>query len=412
MATLKEKRAAAYNQLKEYQAKLKDGGDSLSDDDVKNINDLIAQVGDLDEKISKANETAGLVGKIAALGDDGPTPASEGDGSEPKQRTPGSMFAKKVADLGGHLKADMHVEYKANSDTQTVGGHDGAYGPYITDIDREAVMPYQRPLVIADLFGSGTVSGNVIEYPVFGSLEGTAKTVGEGKQKSQVHLADPTWVTDALKEVAAFFKVSDNMLEDLEWLQSEVNDYATYNLREVEEDQLLNGDGVDTNIKGLFSREIQTLGQSDDSDADRLFKTFAMISNATKLNADGIVINPKDYEALRLGKDSNGQYYGGGYFGGQYGNGAILQQPPIWGLRTVVTAGVPIGTALVGAFAQGGKVFRKNGLRIDSTNSHEDDFTNDKVTVRIKERLGLQVKYPKAFVKVTLGQASAPKSGK
>jgi HK97 family phage major capsid protein len=410
MATLKEKRAAAYGQLKEYQAKLKDGGDGLTDDDVKNINDLISQIGDLDKQIGKANETAGLVGKIAALGVGAPTPTTEDETGE-KGRTPGEFFVRSLKAAKRSLKEGFKAEFKAATDTQAVGGSAGAYGPYITDIDRNAVKPYQRPLVIADLFGVGTVSGNVIEYPVFGDLEGTSTTVGEGGQKPQVHLADPTWVTDKLGEIAAWFKVTDDMLDDLPWLESEINDYASYNIRQVEEDQLLNGDGLDTHLKGLFARGIQTLGAGTDSNADRLFKTFRMISNDTGLSADGIVINPTDYEALRLSRDNNGQYLGGGFFGGQYGNGTIMQQPPLWGLRTVVTPAVPAGTAVVGAFRQGGKVFRKDGLRIDSTNSHQDDFTNDKVTIRLKERVGLQVKYPKAFVKVTLGQPVGVQSG-
>ena len=82
-----------------------------------------------------------------------------------------------------------------------------------------------------------------------------------------------------------------------------------------------------------------------------------------------------------------------------------MQNPPLWGLRTVVTEAVAKGTAIVGAFRLGGKILRKGGLRVESTNSHDTDFTNDKITFRIRERVGLQVKYPKAFVKVTLGKA-------
>lgn len=115
------------------------------------------------------------------------------------------------------------------------------------------------------------------------------------------------------------------------------------------------------------------------------------------------MINPADYMAIRLSKDTNGQYFGGGFFTGPYGSGGIIEQPPLWGLRTVVTSAIAAGTVLVGAF-QTAKVFRKGGIRVESTNSNVDDFINDKITVRVKERLGLQVKYPGAFVKITLGQ--------
>ena len=82
-----------------------------------------------------------------------------------------------------------------------------------------------------------------------------------------------------------------------------------------------------------------------------------------------------------------------------------MQDPPLWGVKTVVTEAIAPGTALVGAFKAGGKVLRKGGLRVESTNAHADYFINDKVAIRLKERLTLQVKYPKAFVKVELGKA-------
>ena len=169
-------------------------------------------------------------------------------------------------------------------------------------------------------------------------------------------------------------------------------------------ESVLSGNGSDANIKGLLSRDIQKMAQDTDSDPDRIFKARTKIALATGFRADALVINPADYEAIRLSKDANGQYYGGGYFNGQYGNGTIMQDPPLWGLKTVVTEAIAQGTALVGAFKLGGAVIRKGGLRAESTNSHSDDFTNDLITFRVRERLGLQVKYPKAFVSVALGK--------
>ena len=299
-------------------------------------------------------------------------------------------------------------EFKASSDVHTAGSGrttDTGYQPFVTEIDRNGVWPYERPLVISDLFDTGTLSGNTIEYPVYGALEGNAGMVAEGGQKPQIHLPEPTWVSDTLKEIAAWWKITDNMAEDLPFVVSEINSHAQYNLQLQEETQLLSGDGSGNNIKGLLNREVQTLSQGTDTDPDRLFKATTLIATATGFTADAIVINPADYEAIRLSKDANGQYFGGGFFNGQYGNGGVMQNPPLWGLRTVVTEAVAKSTAIVGAFRLGGKILRKGGLRVESTNSHDTDFTNDKITFRIRERVGLQVKYPKAFVKVTLGKA-------
>ena len=158
------------------------------------------------------------------------------------------------------------------------------------------VWPYERPLVVADLFGSVTLSGNAntVEYPVYGALEGGAGTVGEGGAKPQTHLPAPRWESDSLKEVAAWWKVTDNMAEDLSYIVSEINNHARYNLQLLEETQLLSGNGSDANIKGLLSRDIQKMVQDTDSDPDRIFKARTKIALATGFRADALVINPAD----------------------------------------------------------------------------------------------------------------------
>ena len=329
-------------------------------------------------------------------------------------RTIGDLYAAELRKAGLSVAQTKNhpfttSEFKANTDTHAagVGSAGTGYEPVVTQIDMNGVWPYERPLVVADLLGSITLSGsnNTVEYPVYGALEGAPGMVSEGGEKPQVHLPAPTWKADSLKEVAALWKITDNMAEDLGYVVSEINNHARYNLQLLEETQLLSGDGTDQNIAGLLTRGIQEMPQATDSDPDRIFKARTKIALATGFRADALVINPADYEAIRLSKDGNGQYYGGGYFSGQYGNGAIMQDPPLWGLRTVVTEAITAGTALVGAFKLGGSVIRKGGLRAESTNSHESDFSHDLISFRIRERIGLQVKYPQAFVKVSLGKA-------
>lgn len=334
-------------------------------------------------------------------------------GEQPKQapmkaKTLGDLYVQELAAKGlTVLETKTHPfqtsEFKAATDPQMVGGPDGAYGPYVTDIDQQGVWGTEYALTVASLFSAGSISGNSIKYPVYGALEGGAKTVKEGAQKPQLHLPDPTWIVDSLTEVAAYWKISDDMAEDYPYVVSEIQQHASYNLQLQEELQLLSGAGANADLKGILNRGIQTIAKGADADPDRIFHATTLINTATGFPADAIVINPADYEALRLSKDGNQQYYGGGFFSGQYGQGGVLQNPALWGLRTVVTPSVTAGTVLVGAFKAGGMVFRKGGLRVESTNSNENDFTNDKVTFRVKERLGLQVKYPQAFVSVALG---------
>jgi HK97 family phage major capsid protein len=137
---------------------------------------------------------------------------------------------------------------------------------------------------------------------------------------------------------------------------------------------------------------------------DAIFYAASGVQIVTGMPADGLVINPADYENIRLTKDGNGQYVAGGPFTGQYGQGGGLNasaQPAIWGLRTVVTPAIPAGTALVGAMKQSATVYRKGGITVSSTNSNVNDFENNLVTTRAEERLALAVRVPAGFCKIT-----------
>lgn len=371
---------------------------SLTDEQVARMSSIKGEIAQAKASDDAIREGDALLAQFKAAG---PAKTPEVTGAT----SLGDHFVKSLD--GRSLKSPGTIaipEFKAATDTQAVGSNGGAFGPLVTDIDRNFVLPKRERLVIADLLGSGTVSGNAITYPVYGALEGGTAFVTEGGQKPQMHVADPTWRTDSLGEVAGWFKITDDMAEDLAYVVSEINSTALYDLAVKEEAALLSGNGTSPNLRGILNRTgIQTHAQGADNVPDAIFKASNKVQIATGFASDGIVINPADYEAVRLSKDSNGQYFGGGYFVGQYGVGGIQEQPPLWGKRTVVTSAIPAGTVLVGAFATAAKVFRKGGIRVESTNSHVDDFTNDKITIRVRERLGLQVKYPAAFVKVTLG---------
>jgi HK97 family phage major capsid protein len=408
---LKEKRAAALAKAQKFNERIANG-EELGEEDVTALKGILTEVKDLDAQLSKAAEKKTLLDQLGSLGKKESKVDNEAKPDAIDAKTPGEFFMKSLKNAGMNVldtktRGFQTTEFKGATDLHRIGQETGAFGPLVTDIDKNFVMPYQRPLLFADILGSGTVSGNSIKYPVFGALEGSTAFVAEGGAKPQIHLADPTWVTDSLAEVAGFFNITDDMAEDADYVVSEINSTALYDLQLREELALLSGDGTSNSIKGVLKRDgIQTVANVSKgtiSDPDLIFKGISAVQEVTGFAADGIVINPADYQAIRLSKDSNGQYFGGGFFAGQYGNGGIMQNPSLWGLRTVVSASIPKGTVAVGAFSIAAKVFRKGGVRIESTNSHGDNFTNDQITVRLRERLGLQVKYPAAIAKVTLG---------
>lgn len=409
---LKEQLAALQKAMQAIVDGAKASKRDLSDEEVTDLEAKSAEALELKGKIAKAEKSADLIKSIGELapGQEIQPPATV------QAKSLGEWFVKTAGERVKGVKGSRFQvsapEFKAATDTTVTGGNGGVFGPVLTDVDRNIVIGVRRRLTLGDLLGSETISGSALTYFVEGALEGDFTTVAENGQKPQLHYADPVAVTEALSKIAAFIKESDELTEDLPFLASAIDGRLLYNLGLFEENQLLSGNGTGTNIKGILNRtgiqtEAATTAVDGKDNADAMFRAITKVSTGSGLDADGIVLNPADYQAFRLSKDGNGQYFGGGFFAGEYGNGGITVQPPLWGLRTVVTPAITAGTALVGAFAQAGSVIRKGGVRVESTNSNEDDFTNNRITVRAEVRELLAVRRPAGFVKVTLDYAPA-----
>lgn len=398
---LKEMRAAALKAAQDTLSAAKAAERELSEGERDLVEAKFAEIEELDKKIAGAKEHDVYRERLAGLD------TQQGDPEDQHAKSLGDHFVKSLRDgdlsrlksVGGFTVATP--EFKAATDTHAIPA---AFSPLLTEVDRNVVRAFRRP-VVSDLFGTGTLSGNAVTYFVEGAVEGSFGTVAPGGQKPQIHVADPSARTDALKKIAAWFDTQDEMIEDVPFWVSEINNRGLYLLSLAEENQLLNGDGTGANIAGLLGRsgvQTETQGATGDTAADAIFRAMTKVQTATGLAPDAVIINPADYQGLRLAKDANEQYYGGGFFAGAYGNDGLQWQPGVWGLNTVVSAAVPAKTVVVGALKAAATVYRKGGVRVESTNSDQGKFTTNVVTTRIEERLTLAVRVPAAVVKVTL----------
>lgn len=396
--------------LKEKLAKLKEQAEGLlpkvAAGDVASMKlaeKIAADIEETQKAIDAADEFERKLKGIGAAG------RRSADGDAP--RTLGDFAAKGMRRLGykptDRFNANLGTFAKAAAAPMTSPAD---VAGALADVQERLYEGPRRRLVVADLLGQETTTRSAVTYFVESeTVNGAVSTVAEGAEKPLVSFGDPDPVTEPVRKIAAVMKESDEMVDDLPWLASSIDNRGIYLVQLFEEDQILNGAGTGTNLNGILNRTGILTGQTasgEPSVADAIFRAMTAISTSSPFTADGIVINPADYQTLRLAKDSNNQYYGGGFFSGAYGNGAIAEQPPIWGLRTVVTPAIAAGTVLVGAFQQGASVIRRQGLTVEIANQNEDDFVNNRIAIRIEERLALAVRYPKAFCKVTV-QAAA-----
>lgn len=402
--SLTQERETSLKAAREIAETAKGESRDLTPEEIAEVDQHLAKADDLDGKIKQAAKSADLMARIGSI----PAGAEEKDDDSAAARELGEHFVKsgmagsvKTAHQKGGQFSISSPEFKAATDpilTTGTGGLPTQYGPVLAT--------KYRKLTIADLLASGSLTNSTLTYWQQGTLTGDVTAIAEGGTKPSLNFAF-TQVTEALAKLAGVTKVSDEMTEDADFMVSIIRSQLLQRLALVEEDQLLNGSGTAPNLRGLLNRSgIQTYATAATSTAkktlDGIFHAINLVQTNSFIPADGIVMNPTDYENVRLGVDGQSQYYGGGPFTGAYGNDGFSLQPGLWTLPTVVTPAIAAGTVLVGAFNMGAQLFRKGGVRLESTNSNEDDFKKNLVAMRVEERVALAVYYPTAFCKVTI----------
>lgn len=343
---------------------------------------------------------------FAKIGDDAP---AEDKPAEVKSIGEAFAAAVDLKSLQTGERFTVSADVKATI-TEAGGGVGGVFPQYLPGV---RVPTLFRRLTIADLMPQGTMQSASLIYVQETAVTNAAATVAEGGAKPQSDLT-LAQVTENARKIATTAKISDEMISDVDYVVSYVNGRLVLFVQLAEEDQLLNGNGTAPNLRGILNRSgLQsaqavpgTPAQTDR--VDTIYKQITAIRSNAFLEPDGIVMHPTDWQTIRLNKDANNQYFGGGPFTGAYGNGTngtdngvLGANEALWGLRVVVTPAIAQGTALVGAFGTAAQVLRRSGITVEMTNSNEDDFKNNLVAIRAEERVGLAVYRPGAFGTVT-----------
>lgn len=326
------------------------------------------EINDLVKSIEKAEKADALLAQI------GTNEKPEETGME--ERT--GLKAMNLESIKG-ARGSVSTYIKAATDNEVTTP--------IIDTDKK-VVDIMPQLGVRGLFGAESISGNALTYFVMGALEGEPAVTAEGAAKPQIHIPyEPK--TAALAKIACFMKETDELLSDAAFLESAIRSRGVYEFNKAVEDYL-----VSTLIA---TSGVQTGGNT--ITFDTILAAKQDIFADTGYAPDALLINPADWATLLQTKDSNLQYLLGGPAYGSYGNGAYNANPRIWGLNVVESAAVPAGKAVVGAFKAAASVVTKagEGLRVEVSNSDQDDFIKNRVTVRIEERLLEAVRVPAAF---------------
>jgi HK97 family phage major capsid protein len=152
--------------------------------------------------------------------------------------------------------------------------------------------------------------------------------------------------------------------------------------------QLLNGNGSSPNLSGLTDSGNYTAytAVSDDNLVDAINRAKYALW-ATGNMPDTVIVNPADWSAMELTRESanTGMYL--------YGAPGTVAQPTAFGLRIVVSSHMAEGYFVVGAISGSTALYARQGAVVEM-GYVGNDFTNNLVTIRAEERLGLGVERP------------------
>ena len=382
-------------------------GRTMTAEEKEQINAVLAEGKAIKDKLDTARGDAELRARVDALGGGRP---SSGLSLPTDRRSIGQQFTQNpdfvnFLKQGGHRRngawASPPIECFGPLRATTLTEDAASGGKLLVPQYLPGIQPLMfKRLVVADLMASGTATSNSIVYMVETTFTNAAAPVAEGSAKPESALVFDQ-KTDPVSKIAHWLPVTEELLEDVPAIQSYIDARLTLGVQLAEEDQLLNGNGTPPNIMGVMNRAglaaavARNAGATPpETNADAVLRQITAIATTAFVYPDGVVMNPTNWFTVATSKDSQGQYFGGGPF-------SSLPTASLWGTPVAITPSIVAGTSLVGAFGTMSQIFRKGGIRVEASNSHQDFFIKNLVAIRAEERLALAVYRPGAFGKVT-----------
>jgi len=240
-----------------------------------------------------------------------------------------------------------------------------------------------RMVRLFDIVSRGTATSNVISWVSQANKTGAAGGTAEGALKNEIAF-DLVVVSESVKKRTAFIKVSDEMIDDIDFMATEINNELMRELLKDVENQVYQGDGTGNNLNGI--RKVATpfaagsfAGTVDNANiVDVLVVAMDQIKVAEQIPANYILMHPSDVTSLKLIKVSSTD--------DRYIDRLQLTagQMSLDGIPILETTLVTIDQYMVGYFPNA-TVYDKGAISVE-VGLDSDDFTKNLRTVRAEWR--------------------------
>ena len=263
-----------------------------------------------------------------------------------------------------------------------------------------------RPVHVRQLLATGSTQSDVVRYVKESGYSNGAAATAEGTTLGQSDF-DMTAADANVRKIGTYFRISEEMLADTPQLTSYLSARAPEKLLEVEDAQILSGDGTGANLSGIITDaadfDVSASGafyQSVES-ANEFDVIVAALNQLSLLNysADCIMLNPTDFNKILLLKDSTNKYLKDQVYNGL--------QPSFSGVKVIQNTAIAAGSFLIGNFGIGTQLWVRQGVNVEFFREDGTNVRDGFVTVRVSERVALTNYLPNAFVNGTFSTAIA-----
>jgi HK97 family phage major capsid protein len=362
-------------------------------DDVTALNEQVESLKGLEAKSNEIEKAiAKFEGRLEAMSEKAVTPKVA---KKSVRQAIGDTFEenfegiKEAVAKGGKLNLEV-------KDTTIAANYTGDF--LLTDYDSGIDRLAKAQPTILSISNVGVTSSKFVTY-VSQTVAASDAWVAEANAKTE---GTPTWaeVSEEVKKIAGYVKVSKEMLEDLSFVRSEINSDLMSQLATDIDDALINGAGG-TSITGILNQGISAFAagtfagavpSANISDVIRVAKAQIEAANYMPTH---VLLNPEDAAKIHLTKSSTGEYT---YPMFVPANG----QMRVADLAVVVSNNIAADTYVVGDFSKF-NIRMRNDMAM-SVGLDQDDFTRNMVTILAESRLVAYVKdnAKAAFVTGTL----------
>lgn len=376
---------------------------------------------------ARNEELAGLVEEVNLLSAKSSNEKAMSEDSEPVSggyaedaapiSTIGDAFVKSDAYQNYITKGvggiDSTVAFNPMGYKATLGaGTTNSYPPEVLRQPGVIEESLRDPNAVIGLFDQIETDQNAFQYLEETTFTNSAAEAAEEGAAAEAEL-DFTEQTAAIRKIAVFLPVTEELLADVSGIQGYVNSRLSTMMRLRLDGQLLSGDGTAPNLEGILDAgktlvnsidySTYTSGGGELNRMGAIYEAITDIRTGAFIEPDAIVMHPNDwYQTVTAVSDittsgsKNPLFVAAGGFGAG-------PQASLWGLKVVPTTAISEGTVLVGRFGGGeaAHVVMKQGIDIAVSDSHSDFFTKGKVAIRATMRVGFPVYKQKGFTKIT-----------